>query len=238
MANDIRTRFDAKKGILGALLSDSGTTITFDEDPGFPTLDATQYVPLILDPGDGDLLEIAYLTAFTATETTGTILRARENTTGQEHASGATWVHGPTPVDFGSAHLYWSAEAADLIVDPMPSGDTLVDGLSITLPASSKARMAFVSADCEFTGGHTNRFDIYIDGSAIPGNRNRTANVAGGNNIYDTQFSQVPVAVPGDSASHTIEVRWNASDSLAAVTLKGRSITIMTVEGSASPLVV
>ena len=45
-------------------------------------------------------LEIVYLTAYTAGQTTGTILRGQEGTTAVGHGAGVTWQCGPTVLDY------------------------------------------------------------------------------------------------------------------------------------------
>jgi len=99
----MRQREDFKDGTLGADLDTGVTTIDFGSDPGFATIAAPDYATLIIDPeGAGNGPEVVYLTAFTATQTTGTITRGEEGTSdpGVTHASGTVWRHGPTIEDF------------------------------------------------------------------------------------------------------------------------------------------
>lgn len=98
--NSRRIRRNNESGTLGAALAAGDTTITFTVAPGFATLQAAEYISLILEP-DTPNLEIVWLTSYTAGATTGTILRAQEGTTAIFHASGVTWKHGPTTQDFG-----------------------------------------------------------------------------------------------------------------------------------------
>ena len=111
----MRQREDFKEGTLGANLLTTVTTIDFGSDPGFATIAAPDYATIIIDPeGAGNGPEIVYLTAFTATQTTGTITRGEEGTSdpGLTHASGAAWRHGPTVEDFD--RFPWAIEAQDL----------------------------------------------------------------------------------------------------------------------------
>jgi hypothetical protein len=90
---------------LGAAITNpTGTGITF---PGalkhsgavaVPTIADPDYLPLVIDP-DTNVLEIVWLTAYTAGSTTGTILRAQEGSTGAAHIIDAPVVHGPTVSD-------------------------------------------------------------------------------------------------------------------------------------------
>lgn len=104
-----RLRYDNSLGTLGASLDSSGTTITFATAPDFETITGSDYIELTLDPPVGSApnasFEIVYLTAYTATDTTGTILRGQEGTTGVDHTSGAVWVNAPTVEDFVSISI-------------------------------------------------------------------------------------------------------------------------------------
>lgn len=95
MATGKRVRSDLSSGTLGAALTDSGTTITFSSDPGWPTISGSQYRALTINN-----VEIVHLTAYTATQTTGTIERGQEGTAGVAHGNGDPWVHAPTVQDF------------------------------------------------------------------------------------------------------------------------------------------
>lgn len=93
---------------LGASLTNSGTTITFNaaltylDGTAVPTLTGTQYIPLaILNPGRNAAREVVWLTAYTSGATTGTIGRGKESTVGVAHDSGDLVVHGPTVDDVG-----------------------------------------------------------------------------------------------------------------------------------------
>ena len=114
----MRQREDFKDGTLGANLLTTVTTIDFGSDPGFATIAAPDYAAIIIDPeGAGNGPEVVYLTAFTATQTTGTITRGEEGTSdpGVTHASGTAWRHGPTIEDFN--RFLWAIEAQDLSAD-------------------------------------------------------------------------------------------------------------------------
>jgi len=118
----MRQREDFKEGTLGADLVTTGTTINFGSDPGFATIAAPDYATIIIDPeGAGNGPEIVYLTAFTATNTTGTITRGEEGTSdpGVTHAAGVAWRHGPTIEDFD--RFVWAWDSDD------PSGAAQVD---------------------------------------------------------------------------------------------------------------
>lgn len=124
MANLHRIRSNFKQGTLGANLLTTVTTIDFGSDPGFATLGTDEYLVLIIDPeGAANGPEIVYLTAYTATNTTGTIERGKEGTSdpGVTHASGTDWIHGPTARDNDwapwSIVVYEPSAVANLDID-------------------------------------------------------------------------------------------------------------------------
>lgn len=158
--------------------------------------------------------------------------------TGPAGAAGAAGATGPTgPAGPAIAKVYWLILTDAPVSNPTPTTPTVVPSMTITIPASAVARIGFVSVNLVFSGSHTNRFDIYLDGAAMPGAGNSCqGHLDGANSTYDVRFAMVPFVIPGDSATHTVDVRENASDSTAATTWGGRSMSIVTTPGSASPL--
>ncbi len=108
----------------------------------------------------------------------------------------------------------------------VPTSDTLVSGMEVNLGTEDYDRVAFVSFACLFTGDHTNRFSIYLNGTqAFPtGDTGVIAHVNGGNSSYTATVSNIPIAVAAGAAGD-LEVRWNASDTTTAVTFIERSVT-------------
>ena len=90
-----RLVYNNQSGLLGAPLTNVGTTITFATAPNFATLTGSDYIPLILSPATPNF-EIVYLTAYTALATTGTITRAAEDGAHWPAvAHSDSWVCGP-----------------------------------------------------------------------------------------------------------------------------------------------
>lgn len=113
MANEKRIRAAFESGTLGDTLLIAGTTITFAAAPGFNTLGADEHIALVLDPlGANGAPEIVYITAYTATESTATIVREREGTTAREHPNGSAWAHGPTVRDHSAGRVAWAERTA------------------------------------------------------------------------------------------------------------------------------
>jgi hypothetical protein len=111
MANERRVRVLSCWGTIAAGLGAGDTSISFTTTPAnLPTIDANKYAALTLDP-DTSNEEVIYVTAFTAGDTTATIVRGREGTTAVSHAVAAPWIHGPTLFDFGrSVDLPWGGD--------------------------------------------------------------------------------------------------------------------------------
>lgn len=102
-----RLRYNGASGSMAAgTLSSTSTTYQFSVAPPFATLAANQYIPLVLSPGAPNQ-EIVWLTAYTATQTSGTILRHQEGSSAQAHSPGDAapepdWLMGLTTWDLGS----------------------------------------------------------------------------------------------------------------------------------------
>jgi hypothetical protein len=97
-----RLLYNNQSGLLGASLTNSGTTITFATAPNFATITGSDYIPLVLQPGTPNF-EIVYLTAYTALATTGTITRGAEDATrwpAIAHSNGTAWAMAPTKTDY------------------------------------------------------------------------------------------------------------------------------------------
>lgn len=127
----IRTNF--QKGTLGASLTNSGTTITFASAPGFATLAAGEYVPLVLGYDEADP-EIVYLTAYTSGATSGTIARGKEGTSGTARDNGDKWLHGIFAGDLPAA-LFSRQFASD---EPAAAPNAMDDEFTSSLDTGSK----------------------------------------------------------------------------------------------------
>lgn len=89
-----RLRYNGLSARLGAPLTNVATAITFDgpltHSGGIavPTIISGDFIRLAILDAPGRLAEIVNLTAYTAGATTGTIVRAQEDTTGKAHGTG------------------------------------------------------------------------------------------------------------------------------------------------------
>lgn len=99
-----RLRFNGLRTTLGAALSDTDTTVTFEgpltHNGGqpVPSVGGGDRLPLSLIGPDG-LVEIVHLTAYVGGEATGTVERAQEGTTAVAHGAGGKVVHSATAED-------------------------------------------------------------------------------------------------------------------------------------------
>jgi hypothetical protein len=100
MATTFRRRHNLLSNTLGAALTTGSTSITFgsalqEGGSNIATLGTDEYLPLTIES------EVVYLTAYTAGATSGTVVRARENTVdpGVSHANGTAVKNAPTKRD-------------------------------------------------------------------------------------------------------------------------------------------
>lgn len=100
MANERRRRHAFFSGTVSDNpLSSGATTLNSPGLAAFPTVTSNEYVAIVFDP-QGPTPEIAWMTAHNFGQTTGTIVRGREGTTGRAWNSGTRWTHTATTWDF------------------------------------------------------------------------------------------------------------------------------------------
>ncbi len=121
-----RLRYNNKLGLLGAALGSNpatDTTITFVSDPGFATITSPDYIPIVLESPSGTTpsgnFEVVWLTAYTATNLTGTISRGMEGTSCVSHLIGVPWQIAPTRIDATKRpDVYYASRS--IISEPFP----------------------------------------------------------------------------------------------------------------------
>lgn len=122
-----RLKYNGLRAFLGASLTNVATTITFSaglkhsNGTNVPTITGSDFIPLtLLDPTTGLILEVVYLTAYTAAATTGTISRGQEGTSGVAHSNGDPVVHDAMAADFGIVTAYvpaWTAVTTNPVLN-------------------------------------------------------------------------------------------------------------------------
>jgi hypothetical protein len=155
---------------------------------------------------------------------------------------------GVTQIDFQGAGVTASAGTGEVVVTipgggadyhhtrnststssgTVPITNTAVAAMSISIPSLASSRTALVSFEVVFSGSHTNRFFIYVDGVLNwPATNNGVSAVTAGTsiNLYHANGSQVPITL--GTGAHTIDVYWNAVDATTAVTFIERSVTVV-----------
>lgn len=241
MANELRVRANFIAGLIeDNPLTAAATTLTSADLASLPAIGATEHAVIVLDP-DGTP-EIVYVTAHTAAATTATILRAQEGTVAVEHLRDTPWIHGPVTSDFSASSMSYFAIVSTTATDnPTPVENTLVNGMTLSIPSSATNRLALVSVMAFFDASHPNRFLIYLNGTNVfpnaAGNPGQPS-VDDGSSSDARWFtmSNVPIVLDANTA-HTIELRYNASDSTAATTFNHRYIVaVVSAAGSTSPV--
>lgn len=128
------------------------------------------------------------------------------------------------------AHILTVRIKTTTVVDPIPTSDTLIPSMTITVPASDASRVVILSATFN-TNGHSNRCRVYLDST-----QEYPANGSGGQfgcTSTDTQpayiyaIAGIPITIPGDSATHDVKIMWQAQGSTGACTLYDRAMTIL-----------
>jgi hypothetical protein len=137
MANEKRVRVPNAYGVLGAVMLAADTTISFAVAPAaVPTIDSTKHLAIIVEP-DSANEEVIYLTAYTAGQTTGTILRAQEGTTAVQHPATAAWLHGPTKRDMASGRVARAGRTAGNLSLSATAWTAIDTGLDLAVTAQA-----------------------------------------------------------------------------------------------------
>lgn len=196
---------------LGASLTNSATSITFNaalthsNGTAVPTITSPDYIPLCILDTNGHVLEIVWLTAYTAAATTGTITRGKEGTTGVAHSSGDKIAHGPTVTDVGGggaaavrAVTHKSGSSSTLSFDvpgTAVAGDVLIGYVaSGYAPSSIPTGWTQIAPTLvTLAGGNYQVPDMFVK-TCVAGDIGATVNVSAGG-VYD--FVGLCAAVSG-----------------------------------------
>jgi hypothetical protein len=109
-------------------LAVGGTTLNSAGLASLPAIASPDIAVLVLDPtGSAGAPEVIYVTAHTGAATSATISRGKEGSSAREHASGISWVHGPTLYDFKG----WRLEGSQLTEATM-TGTSAADLLTVS----------------------------------------------------------------------------------------------------------
>jgi hypothetical protein len=128
------------------------------------------------------------------------------------------------PGGSGASDHYFTRDSTSTSSGTVPTLNTAVATMSITTSSLATSRTAFVSFSVVFSGAHTNRFFIYVDGTLNwPATNNGVSTTLSGG-VYHATAAEIPIAL--GTGTHTIAIYWNAADSTAAVTFIERSMRV------------
>lgn len=216
-----RLRYNGLSAVLGGSgLTNVATAVTFaaalthSGGTNVPTITGSDYIPLSILDSDGKLVEVVYLTAYTAAGTTGTITRAREGTTGVAHSAGVKISHAPTNRDLpaaggilaykvynpGTIAIYTKTSATD---DDVDSTNLIV---SFVAPESG-AVIVTLSGLGSCTGASRYCNWLLRDGSTtVTGSKAQVQNSLATGNAHFTFMIPVTGLTPG--TSYTFKWGW------------------------------
>jgi hypothetical protein len=132
-----------------------------------------------------------------------------------------------------SAETYYSGSSTNVVTNPAPTSPTQV--VSLTVAASAAARVFAVSGMITWNSGtHGMRGSIMRDGSRLWPSPSSPANnainpIASGDGAYSLTFAGIPITIPGDSATHTLGLAWEAQASTGSITLQEAWLTAIKV---------
>ena len=113
-------------------LTNVATTINSAGLSSLPAIATPDIAVLVLDPtGSAGAPEVVYVTAHTGSATSATISRGQEGSSGRQHASGVSWVHGPTTYDLKGWRLEGSNTAEQTTVSLTAVDLVTISGLLI-----------------------------------------------------------------------------------------------------------
>jgi hypothetical protein len=134
------------------------------------------------------------------------------------NAATGKWVNA-TPSGGSSAQPVSASFTSSVSDNGSVTTDTLIPGMTLTLPASSTAITYAVALTCNFSAGASEqiRWSLYLDGV----NQSPSATVVqpGLFTAYST------VIIPGDNATHNVDFRYQDNQNVGVVTFANRSIT-------------
>jgi hypothetical protein len=241
-----RLRYSGLVGSLGTGgLTSGATTHTFSapllygNGATVPTLAGSDYFLVTILTSGRTLSEVVKVTAYDATTKIATIVRAQEGSTGVAHLAGDGVTQYAYPSDFDSRIRYWYRDPADITINPVPTTPTLITGMTLTVPSSPFEQTAWVQFSVNWSGAsaHTDRLDIYLDGTT-PAGFGTVQGVHDGSTGYTYWATVAPCPIRLQAGSpHTIGLFWNAMDSTASTLVSDRLLVVdvLPFDFSASP---
>ena len=132
-------------------------------------------------------------------------------------------------VNAQSATVLTAQMGSNITVTTTPTVNTIWPNCSVTVPASNVARWALVNFDGSFTKVANNlHVFLQLDGSSFTGQK-YGGPLNSDNGEYPVSFAGIVVAIPGDSAPHTIAPYYNAAGGTAATTFTQGNLSIILI---------
>jgi hypothetical protein len=134
-----------------------------------------------------------------------------------------------------SIDTYYAGSSSSGSVGSAPTTQTLINACSITTVAKAVAKKFSVSGHVLWdTATHGMRGSLWLDGATAfptsgPGSWDGFNPIASGDGFYELIWSGIVVSIPGDNATHTVELRWSAQTSTSGFTYRDRWITMVQV---------
>jgi hypothetical protein len=209
-----RIYIDFAQGTLDAAPSVGATSLDSPEFADLPAIAAPDHLFITLDP-QGGTPEKVRITA----HATGSNTVTCEPITGN-YAVPPEWVAGLYATDFGAPGSLFVESITDHVMNPMPTVDTVINGTTVTIPASGTDRRAMV----QFYVRHSNsaagrRVGLRLDTTVLTAlSYHRTIPQDDSLSAGWYLFLGMSAIIPGDGASHTLSIVANAMSNTNATT--------------------
>jgi len=122
----------------------------------------------------------------------------------------------PTAGGGAGATISAAVLAAPVVFNPTPTAMTVIPGLGLTLAGGAAARIVLASANMRANPGRY-RLHLCLDGVPVFVQTMQVVNVDG---ILAVCIGAYPVTIPGDGASHLLDLRISAAGSTLQTTLE------------------
>lgn len=231
-----RARYNGIGGLIeDAPLGASATTLASAALAALPVITSgVSYIAITLDPdGVAGAPEIVWLTAHSASATTATIARGKENTTARAHNQDIRWVHGPTARDYPELVYTVYSKSADYTTSSSTYADidaTNIPALSLDLIIGDVVLCTMRTAVFNTGAGEAILFDWDIDQPTSANTNFRTLNsgtdgaavlaASGSSELLSPVVEATFIAT--EAGIHTFKPQWRRGNS-GTVTIPGTS---------------
>ena len=146
---------------------------------------------------------------------------------------GFTGSVGAAGITVGAGVTYYAGTNNSYVYSVVGSLET-INSMTITIPASTSSRTFEVGSTIAFSG-HQMRFAVMYDGAMyLPSSSTGMSGLNAADGHYSFTVSGVIITVPGDNATHTISLGFEASGSTSSITVYGRWIKASEISNNIS----